>query len=115
MRCLPTIRERRTTHMELMAISLKRVRFVPSGINRNDFLSVIQMRPDQPADSGILEWVAFASNAFNVLVPFYATIDTTPDYLSSTTKEVTTDNFYWVSRIIGAMGRCFLQKLCISH
>ena len=42
------------------------------GINRNDFLSVIQMRPDQPEDSAILEWVAFASNAFNVLVPFYA-------------------------------------------
>lgn len=34
------------------------------GINRNDFLSVIQMRPDQPEDSAILEWVAFASNAF---------------------------------------------------
>ena len=31
-------------------------------------------------DCNILEWVAFASNAFNVLVPFYATIDTTPDY-----------------------------------
>ena len=73
------------------------------GINRNDFLSVIQMRPDQPEDSAILEWVAFASNAFNVLVPFYATIDTTPDYFSSTTREVTTDSFYWVSRMIGAM------------
>lgn len=85
------------------------------GVNRTDFLSVIQMRPGMEKDSNILEWVAFASNAFNVLVPFYATIDTTPDYLSSTTKEVTTDNFYWVSRIIGAMGRCFLQKLCISH
>ena len=44
-----------------------------------------------------------ASNAFNVLVPFYATIDTTPDYFSSTTREVTTDSFYWVSRMIGAM------------
>ena len=61
------------------------------GVNRTDFLSVIQMRPGMEKDSNILEWVAFASNAFNVLVPFYATIDTTPDYLSSTTKEVTTD------------------------
>lgn len=73
------------------------------GVNRTDFLSVIQMRPGMEKDSNILEWVAFASNAFNVLVPFYATIDTTPDYLSGTTKEVTTDNFYWVSRMIGAM------------
>ena len=37
------------------------------------------------------------------MVPFYAAIDTTPDYFSSTTKEVSTDNFYWMSRMIGAM------------
>lgn len=73
------------------------------GINRNDFLSVIQMRPDQPEDSAILEWVAFASNAFNVLVPFYAGVTTTPEYLSNTTAEVSTDNFYWPSRMIAAM------------
>ena len=73
------------------------------GINRNDFLSVIQMRPDQPEDSAILEWVAFASNAFNVLVPFYAGVTTTPEYLSNTTAEVSTENFYWSSRMIAAM------------
>ena len=73
------------------------------GINRNDFLSVIQMRPDQPEDSAILEWVAFASNAFNVLIPFYAGVTTTPEYLSNTTAEVSTDNFYWSSRMIAAM------------
>ena len=69
------------------------------GINRNDFLALIQMRPEGEP----IQWLAFASNAFNVLVPFYATIDTTPDYFSSTTREVTTDSFYWVSRMIGAM------------
>ena len=42
------------------------------GINRNDFMALIQMRPDQPEDSRVLEWIAFASNASNVLVPFYA-------------------------------------------
>ena len=73
------------------------------GINRNDFLSVIQMRPDQPEDSAILEWVAFESDAFNVLVPFYAGVTTTPEYLSNTTAEVSTDNFYWSSRMIAAM------------
>lgn len=73
------------------------------GINRNDFLSVIQMRPEGKPDSSIIEWVAFASNAFNVLVPFYADVDTTPEYLSNTTGEVSTDNFYWSSRMIAAM------------
>lgn len=80
------------------------------GINRNDFLSVIQMRPDQPEDSGILEWVAFASNAFNVLVPFYAEVTTTPEYLSNTTAEVSTDNFYWASRMIAAMADASYKK-----
>ena len=64
---------------------------------------MIQMRPDQEKDSNILQWLAFASNAFNVLVPFYATVDEVPEYLSNTTKEVSTDNFYWVSRMIAAM------------
>mgnify|MGYP002244948002 CR=1 FL=1 len=46
------------------------------GINRNDFMALIQMRPDQPEDSRVLEWIAFASNAFNVMVPFYANVTT---------------------------------------
>ena len=29
-------------------------------------------------DNGILQWIAFASNAFNVLVPFYTDVTTTP-------------------------------------
>ena len=48
------------------------------GVNRNDFLSVIQMRPDFEKDNGTLQWLAFASNAFNVLVPFFADVDETP-------------------------------------
>lgn len=73
------------------------------GINRNDFLSVIQMRPEQKKDHSTIEWVAFASNAFNVLAPFYADVEETPEYLSNTTEEVSTDNYYWCSRMIAAM------------
>lgn len=73
------------------------------GINRNDFLSVIQMRPEQKKDHRTIEWVAFASNAFNVLAPFYADVEETPEYLSNTTAEVSTDNYYWCSRMIAAM------------
>ena len=40
-------------------------RSIPSiGVNRTDFLSLIQMRPGMEKDCNILEWVAFASNAF---------------------------------------------------
>ena len=59
--------------------------------------------PCHKCDNGIIEWIAYASNAFNTLVPFYADIDETPEYLSNTTGEVSTDNFYWSSRLIAAM------------
>ena len=80
------------------------------GINRNDFLAVIQMRPDKERDCHTIEWLAFASNAFNVLVPFYADVDETPEYLSNTTGEVSTGNFYWASRLIAAMADASYQK-----
>lgn len=73
------------------------------GINRNDFMSLIQMRPDCEADHNVIQWIAFASNAFNVMVPFYAAVETTPEYFANTTKEVSTDSFYWCSRMIAAM------------
>lgn len=73
------------------------------GINRNDFVSVMQLRPGMEQDNSAVEWVAFASNAFNTLAPFYAQVEETPEYLSCTTKQVSTDSFYWVSRMIAAM------------
>ena len=73
------------------------------GINRNDFVALIQLRPDLPADLQAVECVAYASNALNAMVPFYANVETTPAYLAGTTGEVSTDSFYWVSRMIAAM------------
>lgn len=50
-----------------------------------------------------LEWIAVGSNFFNEAVPFYANVETTPDYLANTGREVTTDSFYWSSRLIAAL------------
>lgn len=80
------------------------------GINRNDFMSLIQINDNRPDDIKAIQWLAFASNAFNVMVPFYADIETTPDYLSNTTGDVSTDNFYWSSRIIAAMADASYKK-----
>ena len=73
------------------------------GINRNSFMALTQMRPDLPEEFRTVEWIAYASNAFNTMVPFYANVDTTPAYLACTTGEVSTESFYWVSRMIAAM------------
>ena len=73
------------------------------GINRNAFLGFIQIRPDVPAEQSAIEWLAYGSNVFNAMVPFYANVDTVPEYLSCTTGTVSTDSFYWTSRLIAAM------------
>ena len=73
------------------------------GVNRTDFMSAIQMRPYMDGDSRTLQWIAFASNVFNVMVPFYVDVDDIPEYLANTGSEVSTDNFYWTSRMIAAM------------
>ena len=80
------------------------------GINRNDFMSLIQINDNRPDDIKAIQWLSFASNAFNVMVPFYADIETTPDYLSNTTGEVSTDNFYWSSRMIAAIADASYKK-----
>lgn len=69
------------------------------GVNRTSFLGVIQNRKENET----LEWIAFGSNVFNILVPFYSDVDRLPVYMNNTTDEVDTNNFYWVSRLIGAM------------
>ena len=83
------------------------------GVNRTDFCALIQMRPGKPAGCGAVEWLAFASNAFNVMVPFYADVEETPEYLANTTAEVSTDNFYWTSRMIAAMADASYSKSLI--
>lgn len=80
------------------------------GINRNDFVGLVHIRPEHGEDANVLEWVAYGSNAFNAMVPFYAQVEKTPEYVANTTAEVSTDNFYWVSRMIGAMADASYKK-----
>ena len=94
--------------------SMRGANTVAVGINRNDFLAVIQMRPDKERDCHTIEWLAFASNAFNVLVPFYADVDETPEYLSNTTGEVSTGNFYWSEPADRCDGRRILSEVRCS-
>ncbi len=80
------------------------------GINRTDFLGMVQIRPDQPEASRALQWLAFGSNAFNVIVPFYPNVPHTEPYLSSTCGEVSTDTWYWTSRLIAALADASFKK-----
>ena len=86
----------------------------PIGVNRTSFMSIIQMRPSKPEPIRAVEWLCYGCNTFNVMVPLYTSIDKVPEYLSNTTNEVTTDNCYWNSRMIGALSDAHYQK-CINH
>lgn len=80
------------------------------GVNRTDFMSAIQIRPYAGEDSSAIQWLAFASNAFHVMVPFYTNVDEVPEYLANTSAEVSTNNFYWTSRMIAAMADASYAK-----
>jgi dipeptidase len=75
----------------------------PIGVNRTSFLSLLQIRPNVKKEISAIEWVAFGSNVFNALVPLYSNVHKIPEYFSNTTLQVTTENFYWASRLLGVM------------
>ena len=80
-----------------------RARYRPIGINRNGQLAVLQLRGWVPAAWRAVQWMAFGSNPFNALVPFYTNVDALPEYLGNTTARVTSESFYWANRLIAAL------------
>lgn len=84
------------------------------GVSRTDFMGLFQIRPYVPEEISAVEWIAFSSNVFNTMAPFYTNIRVTPDYLANTRAEVSTDNFYWNSRLIGALSDSGYGK-CLFH
>lgn len=73
------------------------------GVNRTDFLALLQLRPYVPAEICAVEWLTFGSNVYNTFVPFYPNTDRVPAYLSTTDKQVDTESFYWNCRLIAAL------------
>ena len=80
-----------------------RSRYRTIGINRNGQLAVLQLRPYVPEAWRAVQWMAFGSNPFNALVPFYTSVDALPEYLGNTTSRVTSESFYWANRLIAAL------------
>jgi hypothetical protein len=85
----------------------------PIGVNRTDFMSLVQLRPYVPAEIAAVQWICYGSNVFNAFVPFYANVNATPEYLANTTGRVSTGNFYWSSRLIGALADAQYAKTAI--
>ena len=73
------------------------------GINRTGVTSVCQIRPGLPEPIKGIEWICFASTSFDALLPVYTCVEKMPDYLAKVTMDVSTENFYWSSALIGAL------------
>ena len=81
----------------------KRGMYRSIGINRTGVTSVCQIRTGIPEAIKAIEWICFGSTTFDALLPVYPNTDKLPDYLSKVTLDVSTENFYWSSRLIGAL------------
>ena len=86
----------------------------PIGISRTGVTSICQIRSDVPDPIKGIEWICFGSNAFNAALPLYTAVSKMPKYLSDVTLEASTENFYWGSRLIGALADAHYGQ-CIQH
>ncbi|MCF0258829.1 MAG: C69 family dipeptidase [Erysipelotrichaceae bacterium] len=75
----------------------------PIGINRTSFSQLIEIRNGVNELAAGVFWFGFASNAFNAFTPQYAQAQYFSDYFSTTPEEVSTQSFYWTSRLISAL------------
>lgn len=84
------------------------------GINRTGVTSVCQIRNGVPEGIRGVEWICFASTTFDALLPVYPNVPKMPEYLSDVTLDVSTENFYWASALIGALAD-HSYNTCIQH
>ena len=50
-----------------------------------------------------VEWLCFGSTTFSAMLPLYTSVAKMPDYVSKVTLDASTENFYWASRLLGAL------------
>ena len=92
----------------------KRGMYRSIGINRTGVTSICQIRGEAPEAVRGVEWICFGSTAFDAMLPVYANVARMPAYLSDVSLDVSTDNFYWGSRLIGALADANYAS-CIQH
>ncbi|MBE7008148.1 MAG: C69 family dipeptidase [Ruminococcaceae bacterium] len=92
----------------------KRGMYRSIGINRTGVMALCQIRSGVPDAIKGIEWICFGSTTFDALLPVYANVAKMPKYLSDVTLDTSTENFYWGSRLIGALAD-HNYGTCIQH
>jgi len=73
------------------------------GINRTGVTHICQIRSGMPVEIRGIEWICYGCTTFSCWVPVYTNVPSMPDYVSKVTLNVTSENLFWASRLIGAM------------
>lgn len=81
-----------------------RTMFRDIGINRTSELSILNIRPAAARSCQAVQWYACGPNPFNSCIAIYTNVHRVPEYIGNTSADkVTTDSFYWQSRIVAAL------------
>lgn len=92
----------------------KRGMYRSIGINRTGVTSICQIRSDVPDAIKGVEWLCYGSTTFSTFIPFYTNVPDLPRYVSKVATDVSTENFFWGSRLIGTLAdTCFAD--CVQH
>lgn len=87
-----------------------RQRYRPIGMNRNQEMHILQIRPDFPANHAAIHWLAEGVNIFNSPVPFFANCTDTPSNFKETPLRTTTESFYWLNKLIAMLADPFFAE-----
>lgn len=80
----------------------KRKLYRPIGVATTDDMAILQIRGDKPDALKCVEWLSLGPNPFNVSLPLYADVESFPKYISQGSERVSTDDYYWSSRLVAA-------------
>ncbi len=87
-----------------------RSRYRPIGMNRNQEMHILQIRPNFPAAHAAIHWLAEGVNIFNSPVPFFANCLDTPTNFKETPLRTTTESFYWLNKLIAMLADPFFAE-----
>lgn len=73
------------------------------GVPNTDDSAILQIRGYMPDKIKGVEWLTLGGSSFTACAPFYCNVDSFPDYISKSHNKVTTDAYYWQSRLIAVL------------
>lgn len=73
------------------------------GVPNSDCSNILQIRGYLPKSIQAVGWLSLGGSAFTASCPFYMNVKKFPDFIGKPIKDVSTDSYYWESRLIAAL------------